>query len=383
MNRKIHTVAGALALARECRRRNGKVVWTNGCFDILHVGHYEYLKFARQQGDMLIVGMNSDDPCAASRDPTGPSPRGRARGGLMAALDVVDAIVIFNEDTPIEAIKEIKLTSSSKAATTAKTSRRLGGRQGRRRQDRPRAVRRGRLHDEYRQAGAGTVREKVKGLDMDHKPGIERQLHQSIEVKLAFLAAGGSAVWSAWPRPSSRRCATGGACICAATAGPRRDAQHLAGEFVGRFMMSARRSRPSRSPPTPRSSPALPMTILTTASSSARSTPSSSPATCWIALSTSGNSPNVLLAVEVAKRRGAVTLGFSGRDGGKLKTLADHCLIAPAQESARIQELPHHVRAHPVRDRGKRVLREIERLAGFTNWTFIRETSFLTGASIA
>ena len=58
-----------------------------------------------------------------------------------------------------------------------------------------------------------------------------------------------------------------------------------------------------------------------------------------IALSTSGNSPNVLLAVAAAKKRGAVTLGFSGRGGGKLLKAADLCLVAPDDQSPRIQEL--------------------------------------------
>jgi len=106
--RKVCTVEGAAALAAECRRRNGKVVWTNGCFDILHIGHYEYLRFARQQGDMLIVGLNSDDSVRRLKGPSRPITGESERARLLSALEVVDAIVVFDEDTPTSAIRAIK-----------------------------------------------------------------------------------------------------------------------------------------------------------------------------------------------------------------------------------------------------------------------------------
>ena len=90
------------------RRRNGKVVWTNGCFDILHMGHYEYLKFSRQQGDFLIVGLNSDESVRRLKGPNRPITGEAERARLLAALDVVDCIVIFDEDTPLEAIKAVR-----------------------------------------------------------------------------------------------------------------------------------------------------------------------------------------------------------------------------------------------------------------------------------
>ena len=105
---KIHTVEAAAEAAREVRRRNGKVVWTNGCFDILHMGHYEYLKFSRQQGDFLIVGLNSDESVRRLKGPNRPITGEAERARLLAALDVVDALVIFEEDTPLQAIKVIR-----------------------------------------------------------------------------------------------------------------------------------------------------------------------------------------------------------------------------------------------------------------------------------
>lgn len=105
---KVRTLEGAAAMAAECRRRNGKVVWTNGCFDILHIGHYEYLRFARRQGDMLIVGLNSDESVRRLKGPNRPITGESERARLLSALEVVDGIVVFDEDTPTHAIKTIK-----------------------------------------------------------------------------------------------------------------------------------------------------------------------------------------------------------------------------------------------------------------------------------
>jgi D-beta-D-heptose 7-phosphate kinase/D-beta-D-heptose 1-phosphate adenosyltransferase len=107
-NLKLKSLADAVELARECRRRNGKVVWTNGCFDIFHVGHYEYLRFAKRQGDLLIVGLNSDASVRRLKGLNRPITSESERGRILAALDVVGAVVVFDEDTPVEAIKAIR-----------------------------------------------------------------------------------------------------------------------------------------------------------------------------------------------------------------------------------------------------------------------------------
>jgi len=105
---KLKTAEAAAELAAEARRRNRKVVWTNGCFDILHVGHYEYLKFARQQGDMLIVGLNTDDSVRRLKGPDRPITGQDERARILGALDVVDCVVIFDDDTPLRLIETIK-----------------------------------------------------------------------------------------------------------------------------------------------------------------------------------------------------------------------------------------------------------------------------------
>lgn len=108
VNAKIKPIAQVVELVKECRRRNGKVVWTNGCFDILHAGHYEYLRFAKQQGDLLIVGINSDDSVRRLKGPNRPITNERERAKLLAALDVVDAVVVYEADTPMEEIKAVR-----------------------------------------------------------------------------------------------------------------------------------------------------------------------------------------------------------------------------------------------------------------------------------
>lgn len=105
---KMKDLAGAVEFARECHRRNGKVVWTNGCFDIFHIGHYEYLLFSKRQGDILIVGLNSDASVRRLKGPDRPITSEGERARILAALDVVDAVVIFDGDTPIEEIKAIR-----------------------------------------------------------------------------------------------------------------------------------------------------------------------------------------------------------------------------------------------------------------------------------
>jgi len=97
---KLKSVGQAVEMVQEIHRTNGKVVWTNGCFDILHIGHYEYLKFSRRQGDLLIVGLNSDDSVRRLKGPNRPITGEAERARILAALDVVDAVVVFDEDTP-------------------------------------------------------------------------------------------------------------------------------------------------------------------------------------------------------------------------------------------------------------------------------------------
>ncbi|MBU1657511.1 D-glycero-beta-D-manno-heptose-7-phosphate kinase [bacterium] len=96
------------AIVNRCRSNGKKVVFTNGCFDILHVGHVKYLQVAKSFGDILIVGLNSDESVSRLKGPTRPVNVAQDRAYILAALEAVDFVVPFTEDTPHELIKMIR-----------------------------------------------------------------------------------------------------------------------------------------------------------------------------------------------------------------------------------------------------------------------------------
>lgn len=86
---------------------NKKVVFTNGCFDILHLGHIEYLSKAHDLGDYLVIGVNTDDSVRRLKGAGRPVQDEKTRAMVLASLRFVDAIVLFDEDTPLELIKTV------------------------------------------------------------------------------------------------------------------------------------------------------------------------------------------------------------------------------------------------------------------------------------
>lgn len=97
------------AQADEWRRSvRGRVVFTNGVFDLLHPGHIDILADARLQGDALIVGVNSDDSVRRLKGPSRPVRNERERAYVVSALESVDAVVLFAEDTPLELIRRLR-----------------------------------------------------------------------------------------------------------------------------------------------------------------------------------------------------------------------------------------------------------------------------------
>lgn len=98
-----------LTAARERRRDAGeRVVFTNGCFDLLHPGHVRYLAQARELGEALIVGLNSDRSVRELKGPRRPILRAEERAEVMAALACVDFVTIFDEPTPLELIARLR-----------------------------------------------------------------------------------------------------------------------------------------------------------------------------------------------------------------------------------------------------------------------------------
>jgi rfaE bifunctional protein nucleotidyltransferase chain/domain len=90
------------------RNSGDKIVFTNGCFDILHTGHLDYLEQAKLQGDRLVIGLNSDDSVKRLKGPERPLNNNDSRSRALAALSFVDAVVFFSEDTPYELISTVK-----------------------------------------------------------------------------------------------------------------------------------------------------------------------------------------------------------------------------------------------------------------------------------
>jgi len=95
-------------LSEELKGKNRKIVFTNGCFDILHLGHVKYLETAKSLGDILILGLNSDSSVSALKGDDRPINSQNDRAYILAAMEVVDYVVIFDEDTPYNLIKLIK-----------------------------------------------------------------------------------------------------------------------------------------------------------------------------------------------------------------------------------------------------------------------------------
>src|SRR3990167_2747246 len=105
LSKKIKTISHAASAIKRLRHKNRKVVFTNGCFDILHAGHVSYLSKAKSLGDILVIGLNSDGSVKKLKGKSRPIISQKNRAILLAALEAIDFIVIFNELTPLELIK--------------------------------------------------------------------------------------------------------------------------------------------------------------------------------------------------------------------------------------------------------------------------------------
>ena len=103
-------------LANQIRRQNKTIVATNGCFDILHVGHVRYLKKSKEFGDVLIVGLNSDSSVKSIKGPERPINNENDRAEVLCALNSVDYVVLFNEDSPKDLLDKIKPNIYTKGA---------------------------------------------------------------------------------------------------------------------------------------------------------------------------------------------------------------------------------------------------------------------------
>lgn len=104
---KIKSLSEAQKKIADWKSKGDKVVFTNGCFDIIHLGHVDYLEKARGLGDRLVLGLNTDDSVSRFKGPERPLQDQNSRARVLAAFQFIDLVVFFNEDTPLNLITEL------------------------------------------------------------------------------------------------------------------------------------------------------------------------------------------------------------------------------------------------------------------------------------
>lgn len=108
LERKIKTLAGLKKELSLLKAKSKVIVFTNGCFDLIHYGHVKYLEAAKRKGDILVVALNSDSSVRRIKGKRRPLINERFRAGVIAALESVDYVIIFKEDTPLKLIKSLR-----------------------------------------------------------------------------------------------------------------------------------------------------------------------------------------------------------------------------------------------------------------------------------
>ncbi|MEO0588069.1 MAG: D-glycero-beta-D-manno-heptose 1-phosphate adenylyltransferase, partial [Planctomycetota bacterium] len=124
--RKVMNRDQAAALAANARSAGKRVVFTNGCFDILHAGHVHYLHASRALGDLLVLGLNTDASIQRLKGPTRPVQSEQDRARILASLADVDAVVLFDDDTPLELIRAVRPDVLTKGADYEKKENVVG-----------------------------------------------------------------------------------------------------------------------------------------------------------------------------------------------------------------------------------------------------------------
>lgn len=314
-----------------------KIVFTNGCFDLIHPGHIDLLERARKLGTKLIVGINSDISVKAIKGADRPILSETERKAILEGLKVVDEVKIFDENTPENLIREIKPDVLVKGGDW-KIEEIIGAdlvlQNG------------GEVFSLPLKEGFSTSKivEKIKNEDVrktinESRNGglIQKSIEQHVEVLHKLLAENvenikdcAQLIFDSFER--------GNKILICGNGGSAADAQHIAAEFVGRFETER---------------VALPAIALTTDTSAltalandydfervfARQVEAlAREGDLLIAISTSGNSPNIISAVMMARRKGCRILGMTGTNGKKLASLSDLALLVPSERTARIQE---------------------------------------------
>lgn len=310
------------------------IVFTNGCFDLIHPGHVDLLERAKGLGTRLIVGINSDESVRRIKGAGRPFMNQSDRAAVLSALRSVDEVIVFDDLTPENLIKEIKPDVLVKGGDW-KVDEIIGSdfvtANGGQVYSLP-------LLDGY---SSSRIAERINIPAADPMPAgddtVRRSLQQHIDTFGAVLGSGTTEI---------RECAemifdvvsNGGKVLVCGNGGSAADAQHIAAEFVGRYETERR---------------ALAAIALTTDTSAltaisndygfervfARQVDAlAREGDMLIAISTSGDSPNVIAAVMSARRAGCKVIGMTGEKGKKLASLCDRCILIPSSRTARVQE---------------------------------------------
>jgi len=316
------------------------IVFTNGCFDIIHPGHIDLLKRARALGTKLIVGINSDKSVRAIKGENRPFINEKGRAEILKNLRTVDEVRIYDELTPEKLIGEIKPDILVKGGDWT-VSEIIGA---------DLVVKNGgkvfslTFEEDF---SSSRIVETIKSETPNEN--IEKPLTKSNELlAVNSLNAHIVVIQNVLKTriPQIVECAetifgalmSGNKILICGNGGSAADAQHIAAEFVGRYETERI---------------ALPVVALTTDTSAltalgndygferiyARQVEAlARPGDVLIAISTSGNSPNIISAVMSGRKSGCQVIGLTGANGKKLASLCDLCVLIPAERTARIQE---------------------------------------------
>lgn len=310
------------------------IVFTNGCFDIIHAGHIDFLERAKSLGSKLIVGINSDRSVRSIKGPGRPVNTEEARKAVLLGLSSVDDVIVFDENTPEKVIETVRPDVLVKGGDWqineiigADIVQGYGGQ----------------VHSLPLVDGFSTssvvdkIRAEQKPKIAEDDTVIGRTLSEHVEV-FALLREQSSQSIDECADLIWKTFAAGNKVLICGNGGSAADAQHIAAEFVGRYENERR---------------ALPAIALTTDTSAltalandydferifARQVDAlAREGDLLIAISTSGNSPNVIAAVMAARKLGCKVLGMTGSGGKKLASLCDAALMVPSDRTARVQE---------------------------------------------
>lgn len=313
------------------------VVFTNGCFDILHAGHIDLLEKAKQLGTKLIVGINSDESVRAIKGSPRPFVSENARAEVLRGLRCVDEVFIFNESTPQKLIEKIKPNVLVKGGDWS-IDQIIGAdfvqKNG------------GKVYSMPIKAGYSSTSivekiiqsQEIEIIKSQNEVGlIEKGIVQHLEVFQNLLQNETSSIENCG-NLIVKAIKNGKKILLCGNGGSAGDAQHIATELVGRYEKDRK---------------AIAAIALTTDTSALTAIGNdygferifsrqieaiANEGDILIGISTSGKSPNVLAAVMSARKIGCQTIGLTGIKGKKLASLCDESVLVPSDRTSRIQE---------------------------------------------